>query len=93
VAADGEEISLESGQAWVVSWHPPPIVGLTSTTPPFARAPSAPDSYPVALRSEMDEVMELVYAGVHNGVYRAGFAGSQRAYDAAYRRRFARLRP
>jgi putative glutathione S-transferase len=51
----------------------------------------APDLYPQELRSQMDEVMELIYRDVNNGVYRAGFAGSQRAYDAAYRRLFARL--
>jgi putative glutathione S-transferase len=51
----------------------------------------APDLYPEALRPEIDEVMRLVYRDVNNGVYRAGFAGSQKAYDAAYRHLFARL--
>jgi putative glutathione S-transferase len=51
----------------------------------------APDLYPEALRSEMDAVMAAVYRDVNNGVYRAGFAGSQKAYDAAYQRLFARL--
>ncbi|WP_433219296.1 glutathione S-transferase family protein [Dactylosporangium sp. CS-047395] len=51
----------------------------------------APDLYPEALRDELDEVMELVFKDVNNGVYRAGFAGSQDAYDAAYDRLFARL--
>jgi len=51
----------------------------------------APDLYPEPLRSEMDEVMELVYQDVNNGVYRCGFAGSQEAYDAAYDRLFDRL--
>jgi glutathionyl-hydroquinone reductase len=53
--------------------------------------PGAPDLYPEPLRSEMDEVMELVYSDVNNGVYRCGFAGSQDAYDAAYDRLFDRL--
>ena len=53
--------------------------------------PGAPDLYPEPLRSEMDEVMELVYRDVNNGVYRCGFAGSQEAYDAAYDRLFDRL--
>jgi glutathionyl-hydroquinone reductase len=53
--------------------------------------PGAPDLYPEPLRSEMDEVMELVYQDVNNGVYRCGFAASQEAYDAAYDRLFDRL--
>jgi putative glutathione S-transferase len=51
----------------------------------------APDLYPQALRAEIDAINEAVYQDVNNGVYRAGFAGSQRAYDLAYRRLFARL--
>jgi putative glutathione S-transferase len=51
----------------------------------------APDLYPEHLRDEMDEVMDLVLREVNNGVYRCGFAGSQRAYDRAYSRLFARL--
>ncbi|AKU17163.1 glutathione S-transferase family protein [Luteipulveratus mongoliensis] len=51
----------------------------------------APDLYPEALREEMDEVMHRVYTEVNNGVYRAGFAGDQTAYDAAYDRLFAAL--
>ncbi|GAA3292922.1 glutathione S-transferase C-terminal domain-containing protein [Dactylosporangium vinaceum] len=47
--------------------------------------------YPPAQRDEIDEVMQLVYRDVNNGVYRAGFAGSQEAYEAAYDRLFARL--
>ena len=50
-----------------------------------------PDLYPEHLRAEMDEVMERVYREVNNGVYRAGFAGEQEAYDAAYDRLFTTL--
>jgi glutathionyl-hydroquinone reductase len=46
--------------------------------------PDAPDLWPTALRDEMEWVMERVFDEVNNGVYRCGFAGSQRAYDAAY---------
>jgi glutathionyl-hydroquinone reductase len=53
--------------------------------------PGAPRLYPEHLRSEMDELMELIYRDVNNGVYRCGFAGSQESYDAAYERLFARL--
>jgi putative glutathione S-transferase len=51
----------------------------------------APDLYPEDRRDEIDDVMALVYEDVNNGVYRAGFAGSQSAYEAAYRKLFARL--
>jgi len=51
----------------------------------------APDLYPEHLRDEMDEIMEAVFRDVNNGVYRCGFAGSQRAYDRAYERLFSRL--
>lgn len=53
--------------------------------------PGAPDLYPPALREEIDAVNELVYADVNNGVYRAGFATSQAAYEGAIDALFARL--
>ena len=36
-------------------------------------------------RREIDSVNELVYANVNNGVYRAGFATTQDAYEEAFR--------
>ncbi|MFJ8934595.1 glutathione S-transferase family protein [Streptomyces sp. NPDC102365] len=51
----------------------------------------APDLYPEGLRDELDEVMEEVYEDVNNGVYRAGFANSQKEYAAAYEGVFHRL--
>ena len=56
----------------------------------FHRA-GAPDLYPEALRAEIDEVAEVVYRDVNNGVYRCGFARSQHAYEQAFERLFARL--
>jgi putative glutathione S-transferase len=53
--------------------------------------PGAPELYPEALRDQIDEVNEGVFKDVNNGVYRAGFAGTQEAYEEAYRRLFARL--
>src|SRR5262249_49091711 len=41
------------------------------------------DFYPPELRAEIDAVNARVYATVNNGVYRAGFATSQEAYDEA----------
>lgn len=51
----------------------------------------APDLYPKHLRAEIDEVNDVVFRDVNNGVYRAGFAGSQEAYEKAYARLFDRL--
>jgi glutathionyl-hydroquinone reductase len=53
--------------------------------------PGAPELYPEALREEIDEVNRHVFRDVNNGVYRAGFAGSQEAYEKAYHRLFDRL--
>ncbi len=41
------------------------------------------DFHPAALRDEIKAVNERVYATVNNGVYRAGFATSQAAYEEA----------
>jgi len=51
----------------------------------------APQLYPAKLRGEIDEVNDYVYRDVNNGVYRAGFASDQDAYEKAYRRLFDRL--
>jgi putative glutathione S-transferase len=51
----------------------------------------APDLLPAALLDDMTPVVERIFTDVNNGVYRAGFAGSQRAYDRAYQRLFAAL--
>jgi putative glutathione S-transferase len=53
--------------------------------------PGAPDLYPVQRRDEIDEVNRVVFEDVNNGVYRCGFAGSQQAYEEAYRQLFDRL--
>src|SRR3546814_1127572 len=41
------------------------------------------DYYPRDLRTGIDEVNERVYRTVNNGVYRAGFAQTQEAYEEA----------
>jgi putative glutathione S-transferase len=41
------------------------------------------DYYPAELRGEIDALNERIYATVNNGVYRAGFATSQRPYEDA----------
>jgi len=41
------------------------------------------DLYPAELRTEIDAVNERLYDSFNNGVYRAGFATTQRAYERA----------
>jgi putative glutathione S-transferase len=48
-----------------------------------AWANPAYDLYPEQLRPQIDEINELVYATVNNGVYRSGFATSQESYHDA----------
>lgn len=43
----------------------------------------AGDYYPPALREQIDELNGWIYDNVNNGVYKAGFATSQQAYDEA----------
>jgi glutathionyl-hydroquinone reductase len=49
------------------------------------------DLYPEALRPEIDQLNELVYATVNNGVYRSGFATSQESYHQAVTALFGTL--
>jgi len=42
------------------------------------------DYYPEPLRAEIDAVNERTYRGLNNGVYRAGFARTQDAYEEAF---------
>jgi len=49
------------------------------------------DYYPQALRAEIDRINELVYPNINNGVYRAGFATTQAAYETAFRNLFDAL--
>ena len=53
--------------------------------------PGAPRLYPPELREQIDKVNRFVFADVNNGVYRAGFASPQEAYEQAYHRLFDRL--
>ncbi|MDB4940641.1 MAG: Glutathione S-transferase, omega [Labilithrix sp.] len=56
-----------------------------------AFATGGPTLYPAALRAKIDETLDALYAPINNGVYRAGFATKQEAYDEAVRELFAAL--
>ena len=49
------------------------------------------DLYPTALHSAINAWNERIYPAVNNGVYRAGFATTQEAYEEAYRALFNEL--
>jgi putative glutathione S-transferase len=49
------------------------------------------DYYPASLRAEIDSINTVVYEHVNNGVYRAGFATTQSAYEEAFLALFATL--
>jgi len=49
------------------------------------------DFYPESLRGDIDAVNEVVYDNVNNGVYKAGFATTQEAYEQAFDALFATL--
>ncbi|WP_299806221.1 glutathione S-transferase family protein [uncultured Shewanella sp.] len=42
------------------------------------------DFYPQNLRSQIDALNDFIYPTINNGVYRAGFATTQAAYNEAY---------
>lgn len=51
----------------------------------------APDLYPEELRADIDALNEIIFHDINNGVYKAGFATSQKAYEEAYDNLFQRL--
>lgn len=57
----------------------------------FGSLASGPDLYPADLAVEIDAPNDRIYPRLNNGVYRAGFATTQVAYDAAFHHVFAQL--
>ncbi len=49
------------------------------------------DYYPPELRADIDRINPVVFSNVNNGVYRAGFAITQEAYEEAFRDLFKTL--
>ncbi len=50
----------------------------------FGTLASGPDLYPESLRAEIDALNTEIYPRLNNGVYRAGFATTQLAYEEAF---------
>ena len=69
-------------QGRMVSNESADIVRMLNTA--FADiVPDAPDLYPAALADQIDRWNDTIYRSVNNGVYRAGFASTQDAYEKA----------
>ena len=67
------------------------IVRMLNSAFDAVGADAALDFYPEPLREEIDKVNRAVYDDVNNGVYKAGFATTQQAYESAFDALFARL--
>jgi glutathionyl-hydroquinone reductase len=77
-------------RATIVSNESSEIIRMLNSA--FDGVGAAPgDFYPAALRDEIDRLNARIYADVNNGVYKAGFATSQEAYEEAVRPLFATL--
>jgi len=58
----------------------------------FGRLAESPlDLYPSDIADEIDALNDQMYDGLNNGVYRAGFATTQVAYEDAFKQVFATL--
>lgn len=69
-------------QGTIVSNESADIIRMFNSA--FDDAGAAPgDYYPEELRAEIDAINDRVYHNVNNGVYKAGFATSQQAYEEA----------
>jgi putative glutathione S-transferase len=66
----------------IVNNESPEIIRMLNAAFDAAGA-TGPDYYPKSLRAEIDAVNDRVFEHVNNGVYKAGFARSQDAYDEA----------
>ena len=57
----------------------------------FGDLASGPDLYPAELAEQIDALNDAIYPTLNNGVYRAGFATTQEAYEEAFAEVFATL--
>ena len=47
--------------------------------------------YPVNLRAEIDDINDVIYKNINNGVYKTGFSRTQSSYDDAVQKLFSSL--
>lgn len=57
----------------------------------FGALASGPDLYPADLATRIDTLNDRIYPRLNNGVYRAGFATTQKAYEGAFHDVFSEL--
>ena len=74
----------------VTNDYPEITLMMQSAFEEFA-APGRHDMYPPELRAEIDELNDEVFHTVNNGVYKAGMAQTQEAYEEAFDALFATL--
>ncbi len=79
----------ETGQ--LVTNDFPAITPMLETEFAAFHGAAAPELYPLELREEIEDVGARVYEHVNNGVYKAGFATTQHAYEEAFDALFAVL--
>jgi len=82
-------VDVHSGRV-VTNDYPQISLDLSTEWARYHR-PGAPALYPPELREKIDAVNAEVFRDVNNGVYRCGFATTQRAYEQAFDALFDRL--
>ncbi|WP_372626580.1 glutathione S-transferase family protein [Arsukibacterium sp.] len=77
-------------QNCIVSNESADIIRMLNTA--FNHLTGNTDDYcPADIQPQIDQINELVYNNINNGVYRCGFATSQQAYEEAYSQLFTAL--
>lgn len=75
----------------IVSNESSEIIRMLNSAFDVVGADASVDFYPAPLRPEIDRINAVVYETVNDGVYKAGFAGTQEAYEEAVAAVFATL--
>ena len=78
-------------QRTIVSNESSEIIRMFNSAFDGTGAKASRDYYPADLKGAIDEINPAIYDTVNNGVYKAGFAGTQQAYDQAVRALFQTL--
>ena len=82
-------VDVETGKV-VTNDYPQITLDLSTQWREFHR-PGAPDLYPEDKRAEIDALIDPIFHNINNGVYKAGFAGTQEPYEEAFDALFAEL--